>query len=68
MIVESLERDLDINGTLAINGILVEIGSDNVELGEGVHITTTVGTAQTLLDIDALLLYLIKRYFLNFKT
>ena len=35
-----LERDFNVNRTLAINGILVQIRGGNVQLGESVHITT----------------------------
>ena len=51
-----LQGNLDIDGTLAINGILVQVRGDNVQLGEGFHVTAAVGTAQTLLDVVLLLL------------
>merc|ERR1712179_33026 len=54
--IRLLQGHLDIDGTLAINGILVEIRGDNVQLGEGVHITTAISTAQALLDVGLLLL------------
>ena len=51
-----LKRDFNVNRTLAINGILVQIRGGNVQLGEGVHITTAISTAQALLDVGLLLL------------
>ena len=51
-----LQGDFDFNGTFTINGILVKVWGLEVELGEAVHVTTTVGTAQALLDVGTLLL------------
>ena len=56
MIANKLGSNLDVNGSFTVDGILMKIWSNKVEGWEGIHITTTVGTAQTLLDIGALLL------------
>ena len=55
-IANCLGSNLDVNGSFAVDGVLVKIWLNKVEGWEGIHITTTVSTAQTFLDISTLLL------------
>lgn len=55
-IANNLGSDLDVNGSFTVDGVLVKIWLNKVEGWESIHITTTVSTAQTFLDISTLLL------------
>ena len=55
-IVNKLCANLDVNGSFTVDGILVKIWLNEVEGWERFHITTTVGTAQTFLNISTFLL------------
>lgn len=56
MIANKLGSNLDVNGSFTVDGILVKIWLNEVECWERFHITTTVGTAQTFLNISTFLL------------
>ena len=55
--------DLNVDGSLAVDSVLVEVGSGEGNLGKLVHVTASIGAGKTLLDISGFLLNKISTYF-----
>ena len=62
VIANNLGSNLDVNGSFTVDGVLMKIWLNEVEGWESIHITTTISTAQTFLDISTLLLKCIEYF------